>query len=34
LAKFVGSLKSPIEGFINVLGGNIRNLLLIFKQIT
>ena len=33
LAKFVGSLKSPIEGFINVLEGNIRNLLLIFKQI-
>ena len=34
LAKFVGSLKSPIRGFVNVLGGNIRNLLLIFKQIT
>lgn len=34
LAKFVGSLKSPIEGFVNVLEGNIRNLLLIFKQIT
>ena len=33
LAKFVGSIKSPIEGFVNVLGGNIRNLLLIFKQI-
>jgi len=33
LAKFVGSLKSPIRGFINVLEGNIRNLLLIFKQI-
>ena len=34
LAKFVGSIKSPIRGFVNVLGGNIRNLLLIFKQIT
>jgi large subunit ribosomal protein L10 len=34
LAKFVGSIKAPIEGFVNVLGGNIRNLLLIFKQIT
>lgn len=34
LAKLVGSLKSPISGFVNVLRGSIRNLLLIFKQIT
>ncbi len=34
LAKFIGSIKAPINGFVNVLQGNIRNLLLIFKQIT
>ncbi len=34
LAKFIGSIKAPISGFVNVLQGNIRNLLLIFKQIT
>ncbi len=33
LAKLVRSLSSPIYGFVNVLEGNIRNLLLILKQI-
>ena len=33
LAKLVWSIKSPVSGFVNVLSGNIRNLLLIFKQI-
>ncbi|KKU55036.1 MAG: 50S ribosomal protein L10 [Candidatus Moranbacteria bacterium GW2011_GWE1_49_15] len=26
LAKLVGSLKSPVSGFVNVLGGNLRGL--------
>jgi len=34
LAKLVGSLKSPISGLVNVLEGNIRNLISIFKQIS
>lgn len=33
LAMFVNTLKGPIYGFVNVLQGNIRNLLLILKQI-
>ena len=33
LAMLVGSLKNPISRFVNVLQGNIRNLLLILKQI-
>ena len=33
LAKLVWSIKSPISGFVNVLQGNIKNLLLILKQI-
>ena len=27
LAKFIGSIKAPISGFVNVLQGNIRNLI-------
>ena len=33
LTKLVWSIKAPVSGFVNVLSGNIRNLLLIFKQI-
>ncbi len=33
LAKVVGSISSPISGFINVLQGNIRNLVYIISQI-
>jgi len=33
LTKLVWSIKAPVSGFVNVLRGNIRNLLLIFKQI-
>lgn len=34
LAKLVGSLKSPISGLVNVLEGNIRNLISILKQLS
>ncbi|MFH1426390.1 MAG: 50S ribosomal protein L10 [Candidatus Kerfeldbacteria bacterium] len=33
LANMVGSLKSPISGFANVLGGNIRGLVQALNQI-
>jgi len=33
LAKMVGSLKSPISGFVNVLGGNMRGLVQVLNQI-
>lgn len=33
LAKLVGSLKSPISGFVNVLGGNTRGLVNVLKAI-
>jgi len=33
LAKVVGSISSPISGFINVLQGNIRNLVCILSAI-
>lgn len=33
LAKLVGSISSPISGFINVLGGNIKGLLYILSVI-
>jgi len=33
LAKLVWSIKSPVSGFVNVLSGNLRNLMLILKQI-
>lgn len=33
LAKLIGSVASPVSGFVNVLQGNIRSLLSIFSQI-
>jgi len=33
IAKLIGSIQAPIRGLVNVLEGNLRNLLLIFKQI-
>lgn len=33
LGLLVGTLKSPMSGLVNVLGGNIRNLILVLKQI-
>jgi large subunit ribosomal protein L10 len=33
LAKMVGSMKSPITGFVNVLGGNLRGLVQVLNQI-
>lgn len=33
LAKMVGSMKSPISGFVNVLGGNVRGLVQVLNQI-
>ncbi len=33
LAKLVGTLKSPISGFVNVLGGNTRGLVNVLKAI-
>ena len=33
LAKLVGSIKSPVSGFVNVLGGNIKGLLYVLKAI-
>ena len=33
LAKVVGSLKAPISGFVNVLGGNLRGLVYTLKAI-
>jgi large subunit ribosomal protein L10 len=33
LAKMVGSLKAPVSGFVNVLGGNLRGLVYILQEI-
>lgn len=33
LAKMVGSMKSPVSGFVNVLGGNLRGLVRVLDQI-
>jgi len=33
-AKLVGSLNSPISGFVNVLAGNLRNLVGVLKAIS
>lgn len=33
LAKLVGSIKAPISGFVNVLGGNLRSLVYVLSQI-
>lgn len=33
LAKIVGSIKAPISGFVNVLGGNLRNLVVVLNVI-
>lgn len=33
LAKVVGSLKAPISGFVNVLGGNLRGLVSVLSAI-
>lgn len=33
LARFVGSINAPLSGFANVLAGNIRNLVGVFKAI-
>jgi large subunit ribosomal protein L10 len=34
LAKMVGSLSSPISGFVNVLQGNIKGLVLALSAIS
>ncbi|MBI2410307.1 MAG: 50S ribosomal protein L10 [Candidatus Kerfeldbacteria bacterium] len=34
LAKMVGSMKAPISGFANVLGGNLRGLVQVLNQIS
>ncbi|MFC1629651.1 50S ribosomal protein L10 [Patescibacteria group bacterium] len=34
LARLVGSTKAPISGFVNVLQGNLRNLVYILSQIS
>lgn len=33
LGYLVGTIKSPVSGLVNVLGGNIRNLIFVLKQI-
>ncbi len=33
LAKMVGSLKAPISGFVNVMGGNLRSLVQVLNAI-
>lgn len=33
LAKLVGSMKSPVNGFVNVLNGNLRGLAQVLNQI-
>ncbi len=33
LAKVVGSIKSPVSGFVNVLSGNLRNLVGVLNSI-
>ena len=32
-AKLVGSIKAPVSGFVNVLGGNLRKLVYVLKAI-
>lgn len=32
--KLVGSLNSPVSGFVNVLGGNLRNLVGVLKAVS
>jgi len=32
-AKVVGSIKAPVSGFVNVLGGNLRNLVYVLNAI-
>ncbi len=32
-AKIVGSIKAPVSGFVNVLGGNLRGLVTVLKAI-
>lgn len=34
LAKAVGSIKSPVSGFVNVLNGNLRGLVLVLNAIS
>lgn len=34
LAKFIGSIKVPISGFVNVLQGNIRNLIWVLSALS
>lgn len=33
LAKFVGTINAPVSGFVNVLAGNIRNLVSVLNNI-
>jgi large subunit ribosomal protein L10 len=33
LAKFVGTINAPVSGFVNVLAGNLRNLVGVLKAI-
>jgi len=33
LARLVGSIKAPVSGFVNVLNGNLRNLVYILSKI-
>lgn len=33
LAKMVGSMKAPISGFVNVMGGNLRGLVTVLEAI-
>ena len=33
LAKFIGSIKAPMSGFVNVLQGNIKGLVYVLSQI-
>ena len=33
LAKTVGTIKAPITGFVNVLGGNLRGLITVLSQV-
>ena len=33
LAKLVGTIKAPITGFVNVLGGNLRNLVNVLNAV-
>ena len=33
LAKVVGSINAPVSGFVNVLSGNLRNLVYVLNSI-